>query len=257
MVTTAITVVVIATALYYLYHYVYSSASLSIATVVNGVQTAVVPNGSATITASSSLPALYEGGEYSVSTWVYINDFKYRRDMYKHILSLGGSTSTGFDTLRIYLGAFKNTLSVRVASDPSDLSLTTYDTDFSNIPQGLDQSYFPSCDLQSIDLQRWVNITVVLNGRTCDVYADGKLARSCVLSSFYKVDPAGYQLTLLDKGGFGGYISNTTLYGTALNPQQVYQNYMAGPGQMYSFYAWFTSLLNPQAAGSMNYPKMN
>jgi hypothetical protein len=38
----------------------------------------------------------------------------------------------------------------------------------------------PGCDIE-IDLQRWTQVTVVINGRTCDVYMDGKLARSCVL----------------------------------------------------------------------------
>jgi len=268
-VTTGIAVVVLVAALYYLYQYLYSSSGVTVAQVTNGVQNATVADGSAIVTSSKDLPALYEGGEYAVSFWIYINDFKYRRDMYKHILSLGGKTSSGFDTLRVYLGAYKNSLSVRVSSSSpgstgspaggsSDLlSLAKYDNEFSSIPQGLDQSYFPSCDLTSVDLQRWINITVVLNGRTCDVYSDGKLARSCVLPSFYKVDPAGYQLTLLDKGGFGGYISNTSAYGYALNPQEVYQIYMAGPATQYTLYKWLTSLLDPKAAGSLNYPKMN
>ena len=271
-VTTGIAVVVLVAALYYLYQYLYSSAGATVVHVTNGVQTATVSDGSAIVTSSTNLPPLYEGGEYAVSFWIYVNDFQYRRDMYKHILSLGGKTSSGFDTLRVYLGAYTNTLSVRVTSTNNGstsspaggnggstdlLSLSNYDSEFSSIPQGLDQSYFPSCDLTSVDLQRWINITVVLNGRTCDVYSDGKLARSCVLPSFYKVDPAGYQLTLLDKGGFGGYISNTSAYGYALNPQEVYQIYMTGPERQYSLYSWFKSLLDPKSAASTVYPKMN
>ena len=271
LITTIIVVVVLVAALYYLYQYLYSTSSITNYTVVKGPRNAVTQDGSPIIAASSVLPALYEGGEYTVSFWVYINDYKYRRDMNKHILSLGGLSSTGFDTLRVYLGAFKNSLSVRVHSKGGNsapvtsvpgpttdqLPRATFNSDFNSIPQGADQGAFPSCDLTSIDLQRWVNITIVLNGKTSDVYMDGKLARSCVLPSFFKVDPAGYQLTLLDKTGFGGYISNVVAYGSALNPGQVYSNYMTGPGPQYTITQWFQSLFDPSAAGTMQYPKMN
>jgi hypothetical protein len=273
-ITTAVVVILLAVGLYYLYQYLYGSSGITTATVVNGVKNAVRKDGTPIVVASDSLPPLYEGGEYTVSFWIYINDFKYRRDMNKHVLSLGGTTATGFDTLRVYLGAYKNSLSVRVTSRspgaaPSAapgsapgpatdyLPLANYNAEFNTIPQGLDQGYFPSCDLTSVDLQRWVNITVVLNGRTTDVYMDGKLARSCVLPSFYKVDPAGYKMTILDKGGFGGYVSNVRTYGYTLNPDQVYRNYMAGPGPQYTFYGWLTSLFDPKSAGSLDYPKMN
>ena len=271
LITTIIWVGVLVTALYYLYHYLYSTSSIKNYGALKGPHSAVTKDGNPIVAASSVLPALYEGGEYTVSFWVYINDYKYRRDMNKHILSLGGLSSSGFDTLRVYLGAFKNSLSVRVHSkggnsapvtsvpgpNTDQLPRATLDSEFNSIPQGLDQGYFPSCDLTSIDLQRWVNITVVLNGKTSDVYMDGKLARSCVLPSFFKVDPAGYQLTLLDKGGFGGYVSNVTAYGEALNPGQVYRVYMAGPGPQYTVIEWLKSLFDPSAVGTLEYPKMN
>jgi hypothetical protein len=137
------------------------------------------------------------------------------------------------------------------------LPLSTFNTDFSVPPQGVDTGYFPSCDLVEVELQRWINITVVLSGRSVDVYMDGKLARSCVLPSFFKVDPSGYQLTLLDKTGFGGFISNVNAYGYAMNPEQVYRNFMVGPNYQYSFISWLKSLLDPKAVSSLEYPKMN
>jgi hypothetical protein len=270
-ITTIIAVVVLVVALYYLYQYLYGDAVPAIATIVNGPQSAIRMIGKATIVPSTNLPPLYEGGEYSVSLWMYINDYKYRRDLNKHVLSLGGISSTGFDTLRVYLGAFKNTLSVRVHSKSVDggtqsgppgpatdaLPLSSFARDFNVSPQGVDTGYFPTCDLVEVELQRWINITVVLSGRSVDVYMDGKLARSCVLPSFFKVDPSGYQLTLLDKTGFGGFISNVNAYGYAMNPEQVYRNFMVGPNYQYSLLGWLKSLLDPKASSSLEYPKMN
>jgi len=270
-ITTIIAVVVLVVALYYLYQYLYGDSVPAVATVVNGPQPSIRAVGKATIVPSTNLPPLYEGGEYSVSLWMYINDFKYRNNLNKHVLSLGGISSTGFDTLRIYLGAFKNTLSVRVHSKSANsgvtsgapgpmtdmLPLSSFDREFNVSPQGIESSYFPSCDLVEVELQRWINITVVLSGRSVDVYMDGKLARSCVLPSFFKVDPSGYQLKLLDKTGFGGFISNVNAYGYAMNPEQIYRNYMVGPSYQYSLMSWLKSLLDPKATSSLEYPKMN
>lgn len=274
-VTTAIVLVVAVTVLYYLYTYLYGTGGITKTDILKGPQNAVRGEGSSgPITIKSdTLPALYEGGEYTLSCWLYINDYKYRRDLNKHVLSIGGIGATGFDTLRVYLGAFKNKLAIRVHSRDANqhgfapsgtpgpstdtLPRASYNADFDAIPQGLDQGAFPTCDLVEVDLQRWVNITIVLNGRSSDIYADGKLARSCILPSFYKVDPAGYQLTLLDKGGFGGYISNVSAFGYTLNPEQVYRLYMAGPGPQYSPYEWLKSLFDPKAVATLEYPKMN
>jgi hypothetical protein len=58
---------------------------------------------------------------------------------------------------------------------------------------------------------------------------DGKLVRSCVLKSFFKVDPTGQTVKLVDRGGFDGYISNVSTHNYAMGPDAVYRSYMAGP----------------------------
>ena len=182
-------------------------------------------------------------------------------------MSIGGPN---FDTIRIYLGGYKPTLSVRLqtkdiggvnntvpsgataqntmatSSNVESLSKATQNAVF-NILQSdaslLDSS--PLCDLPAIDLQRWVNITVSVDGKTVDVYMDGKLSRSCVLPSFYKVDAGGYSAYLLSYGGFGGQISTTNVYDSALNPEEVYKNYMAGPEPITNIGSWLWSFFSP------------
>ena len=99
----------------------------------------------------------------------------------------------------------------------------------------------PLCDLPEVELQRWVNLTIAVNGRTVDVYQDGKLSRSCVLPNMYRVDVGGYSAKLLGYGGFGGLISTTVMYDAALNPEAVYKNYMAGPEPITNIWEWFES----------------
>jgi hypothetical protein len=70
---------------------------------------------------------------------------------------------------------------------------------------------------------------VALSGRTIDVYIDGKLARSCLTSSYYKVDPTGVKIKITERGGFDGYINGVTVYNTPLSPADIYHIYQAGP----------------------------
>ena len=101
----------------------------------------------------------------------------------------------------------------------------------------------PSCDILEIDLQRWVMISVVLSGRTVDVYIDGKLRRSCASSTYYQVDPTGVSISMLENGGFDGYVGNTNVGATAMNPDEIYSMYLSGPGgSSYNVLSWFASV---------------
>ena len=222
--------------LYYLYQYLFASNKVSRYGLLEKTTSG---NPSAKITISSDdIAPLYEGGEFTISTWIYINNWSYRNNQYKSILTIGGRS---VDTIRMYLGAFRPKLMIRLKHTDSDD--TVIQSSLFTSPQ-MDSDMNESsdlCDLPEVELQRWVNITVAVNGRTVDVYTDGKLARSCVLPSLFKVDAGGYNATLLDYGGFGGLISNTTMYDTALGPDQVYKNYMAGPDPIRSIGEWFSS----------------
>jgi len=212
------------------------------------------------LTSLPSLPSIYEGGEYAISMWVYINSYNVNRNRRKHIFEISG---TSFSTLLIGLGAFKNTLIVRTHSKDFDAAAaastapastastaTTIQTpgseeatrvdgsltpaDLTNLfqPLALDDTILdmnPMCDLPEIDMQRWTFITVSISGRTIDVYLDGKLARSCVSKSYYKVDPAGVKAKMLDHGGFDGHISKVYAYNSGISPSDIYTMYQAGP----------------------------
>jgi hypothetical protein len=197
---------------------------------------------------------IYEGGEYTVNMWVYIGGWSYKQGTRKHIFELGGPN---FATLLLALGSYTNSLSVRV--DTVDASGTPLDMTGMGLSNAAKDAFFkpltpdasldhePSCDLAKIDMQRWIQVTVVLNGKTCDVYLDGKLERSCVLPSYFKVDPTGHSVKLMDRGGFDGYISTVSTYNYSLNPAIIYNMYMAGPsGPATNVLGYFTGLFKKQ-----------
>lgn len=271
MVSKVIFVIVILIALYYLYRFLYTPSDLQGASVLTEVSPAN-PGAAYTFSSNSktgpSIPAIYEGGEYSVNTWIYINDYSINRGQNKHVLNIGGSS---FTSLVLFLGPYKNSLSVRVQTrSPGGVNSASSADNSNNLTTSAVQQLFTTlqsdsslldtnspCDIQTVDLQKWVQVTVALNNKTCDVYMDGKLARSCVLPSFYRVDKSNLQMKLCDYNGFGGFVSNTSAYNYALNPEQVWRLYMAGPGAQYSFTQYISGLFNPSSTMKFDYPKQN
>lgn len=253
--------------LYYLYKFLYSSSGLEGKTVITDI-TSANPNAAIDVTADK-FPVMLEGGEYSINMWLYISDWTVNNGKRKHVFTIGGSS---FKTLAVYFGAYKNTLAVRVhnktgacgavESDTTgmteNLCTTVYNTLFDAAGLTIDETIGTRpCDINDFPLQKWVQATIVLNNTTCDVYIDGKLARSCILKSFFKVDSRGLKATFADKGGFGGLISNTSFYNYALNPEQVWKLYMSGPSVEYGLWDYIRSLFDPSAVAKFNYPKMN
>ncbi len=87
------------------------------------------------------------------------------------------------------------------------------------------------CDVMDIDLQRWVNVTVSVNGRIMDVYLDGKLARSCIMQNVQHFSSGGAQVIMLcpSSNTFNGHISGVMYSNYALTPDVIYGRYQAGP----------------------------
>jgi hypothetical protein len=106
-------------------------------------------------------------------------------------------------------------------ADSSSMTVSTTETIDSNTP----------CDVMDIDLQRWMNVTVSVNGRIMDVYLDGKLARSCIMPNAQYFSNNGAQLIMLCPSAktFSGYISGVMYSNYALTPDVIYGRYQAGP----------------------------
>jgi hypothetical protein len=134
----------------------------------------------------------------------------------------------------MYLGQNVSKLAIRVSTDNLKLDAAK----LNDIRPSTGSSYGATpytdvdskkCDIESIDLQRWVCITAVLDGRTLDVYIDGKLSRSCVLDGMFKVSGDSAKLLLGGPTGFGGLIGQTQVANYAYSPDQVYRIYQNGP----------------------------
>jgi hypothetical protein len=269
--------------LYIAYGFLYSSVMSSPTVIVSSE----INKPPATAFKATDIPQPFEGGDYSFNTWVYINNFRDGINFRKPIFELRGqSTSNAFSTLYVGVGAQTNTLVVRThsvgagsvqgfqsgsaagaapaagaaAAATTNTGGTLFLSNNGNYPSnfltGTDGaatgsnspgSSEPICDLPTVDLQRWVMVTVILSGRTIDVYMDGKLTRSCVTSSYYKVDPAGVIPVVLGgpitPGALNGYVTGMSVARFALTPGEIYRMYSNGPKANQTFMSWLMTLV--------------
>lgn len=181
-----------------------------------------------------------QGGEYTISFWMYITSWDYRSGLAKSVLQIMDTKVPDYALLTTILYPNEPKLMVRVhtesngQTDGDDYTKnSTYDALLSGAAGA--QAYgatidMPMCDVQDIDLQRWINITISVNGRIVDVYYDGKLNRSCVLPNLPAASDTGAQVVITGKkGGFGGKLSGIQFFGYPLTPDRIYAIYQAGP----------------------------
>jgi len=246
--------------LYYVYKYFFEEQGK----ISQAILTTAIPANPATSPKTYEILPVYEGGEYSITFWTYITAYKDTVGKAKHVLELAPNSTTDnpLSTLVVGLGPYNNKLMVRVntnASGTETLTKTKVNSIFqpTQVPSGqLLNDTMPMCDLPEVELQRWVCFGIVLNGRTVDVYLDGKLARSCVLPSFYTVNATGVNMKILQYGGFDGFLSNLYVHSVALNPEQMYRIYMNGPADIAAtgFLGWLGGLLNVKGEVTYQYP---
>lgn len=154
---------------------------------------------------------------FAYSTWFYVDDWNYRFGEEKILLLRAKQLNDiGFS---IVLGAMNNNI---------EISVECYKQ---NAETGIlgNNPLIHKCSIENFPLQKWVNLTTSVYGRTLDVYIDGKLVRTCVLPGVAKVNP-DYNITVTPLGGFHGFTGNFQYWSNALNPQEAYNIYRAGYG---------------------------
>jgi len=241
MIKTALYVVVAAILIYYIYGW-YSAPTTDI--LLLNAKVPANQKTDATIS-TGSLPAIRMGGAYTLSMWMYINSYEYRPGKPRSVFTISDAQFTPASSSNA-AGQFlavgilypnEPKMMIRFATTkPRADDLTKMDQWMTYMNGGASASRdsnpieLPSCDVMDIDLQRWINLTISVNGRVVDVYMDGKLTRSCVLPDLPLASQDKTQsLSLGGPLGFSGYFGTTQFSGSALSPDKIYSLYQAGP----------------------------
>lgn len=221
---------------YFIYQFLYGTASQEV-TLLNVSSDAKFEK--AFDLPNSTDMRVKQGGAYTLSFWMYITSWDYRAGLAKSVLQIYDPNNTTHYLLNAALYPNETKLMVRVhtaGSNRSGLDINSIQT-FGQLLNGTTGSdmfnstiEMPTCDIQDIDLQRWVNVTVSVNGRIVDVYYDGKLTRSCVLPDVPSAPNTGRQQVIIGRGGgFAGKMSGIQFFSYPLTPDHIYSIYQAGP----------------------------
>ena len=217
-----ITVVVIVL-LYLLFKYMYTDP-YTLQSVQNGqtasniAATSLATNGSGT---SSS--------NFAYSVWFYIDNWNYRYGEPKVVFGRMGAPSgttdgsipgvSGLDPCpAVILGAVENNISISLGCFPgADEEPTT---------EG-GKTVVHTCSVSNVPIQKWVNLTISVYGRSMDVYIDGKLVRTCLLPGVASVNNNA-NIYVTPNGGFDGWTAKLQYYPNSLNPQEAWNIYTQG-----------------------------
>lgn len=212
-------------------------------------------NASSSVTAGTlDLSPWSTGGEYTLSAWIYINEWNVNAGSYRHVFSL---ESGGKMLLYGIIDREVPTLILRVCGQADNVNTTRTDlskTGFTTMMTTPGDQRLASnnvmgpvgvamCDIEDIDLQRWIFVTLAVRGRAVDVFMDGKLAKQCILPSLPAATPGSLILRVGAASApsstsgvaspplpsFGGYISNMQTFSKALDPESIVDLYQAGP----------------------------
>jgi len=262
-------------ALYYLYQFMYGASGSLSSTSLLGSLTATSKGSTAdpNSVAVVNMTGVSQGGQYSVSMWVYVASTKANTSSVIHLLDVTGGTSSakvGNTLLFIGLDPVNGTLVVRQSSSAEgDTSMpvagsspsSSHSYSLSSLMSGYmsaSSSHTPSsyktddrCDIvNGIEYQRWVLVTVVASGRTLDVYLDGKLSRSCVYNGNNAIGvQTGNAVVTIGNRPAGvvpmtGYFSSTDYYNYALTPDLIWGIYQGGPSTSTSSTNFFSTLFS-------------
>jgi hypothetical protein len=218
-------IIVIIVLLVIIWKYVLSDP-FTLQSIQNG-QTASTIAASSLATNGSDVPS----SNFAYSIWFYINDWNYRYGEPKVVFGRMGaksSTSTGaisgvsgIDPCpAVVLGAVENNVAVTLSCYPgSNQEPTT--------PGGT--TVLHTCMVTNIPIQKWVNLTLSVYGRSMDLYIDGKLVKTCLLPGVANVNNNS-DVYVTPAGGFDGWTSKFQYYPNSLNPQEVWNIYTKGYG---------------------------
>ncbi len=177
----------------------------------------------------ATVPSIYESKNfsrvdqtYTLSTWIYVDDWNHRFGSEKNILMF--ERKPGKDTV-LNLDAFENNLKIKYHVQGASPGTT----DAINVT------------VPNINIQKWVNVTVCFNTNNTDTYINGKLVDTDVhdrplyspsngpknpnVGALYMAHKLGNDAT----SGFSGKIGMTRYYGRVLSPKEAWDIYSAGP----------------------------
>ena len=187
--------------------------------------------------ASKNIPESKNDFQFTYTSWIYINDWSYKYNKYKHIFTKGTSYYS------------PNTMCPAVYLDPSVNNIII----FLSTEKGLTKSV-----IKNVPIHKWVFITIVIKASSIDSYMNAKLISSKTLNGNPIINYGDIHVNYM--GGFGGNISSLTYTPYALNMEQIISIYKRGYNTddvLSSIFRKMINFLFPNKYNKKNYKLQN
>ena len=158
---------------------------------------------------------------YGYSVWLYIDAWRTNGTYTVNKNILTRTTSDNVPLFQLHLHNTQNDLILEMSNNLTE----------------------KHCVIRNVQLQKWINITMSVYGNTVDLYLDGKLVRTCVMTSMpatlssgdqlyigggYNVDSSKNVITQKPDGDLQGFISNVVYNPDYFSPEEAWNIYSAG-----------------------------
>tara|TARA_B100000902_G_scaffold364959_1_gene385406 strand:- start:1472 stop:2374 length:903 start_codon:yes stop_codon:yes gene_type:complete len=152
-----------------------------------------------------------EGIEFTWSVWIYIDDFNYKRDEYKHIFHKGNNNiNLNEDSGPIGLNFPNNAPGLYITPDINNLLVVMNTFDIIN----------EEVLVKDIPINKWVNVIIrVDKNNQLDVYINGVLTKRHILRGVPKQNYGDVYVS--QNGGFSGYSSCLRYFDSAIGTNKI------------------------------------
>lgn len=236
-------IIVLIVLLYVVIKYVISDVNTLTSSIQAGTQMQTI--------SASKLPSSGSGPQasnFSYSMWFYVQDWNYK---YGDLKVLFGRMGSGVGTSSSSTSSSAASACLTSSSPASSSSSSSTDISiFGSNPCPLvtlgaltnelkvhlsvfspnSKETVPfTCQVANVPIQKWVNLTISVYGRSLDIYIDGKLVKTCVLPGLANIN-SNADVYITPSGGFAGWTSKFQYYPNATDPQTAFNIYQAGYG---------------------------
>lgn len=169
---------------------------------VSGIKDGTVPQ---TIPAANAPKSTSYGYQF----WMYINDWNYMFGKDKHVFSRSDPSNKDITSPLVLLHPTDNQMKISVSVYPTE-ETSKNEPAPAGSTSATDDVFL--CEVSGIPIQQWVAVGISVSTRNLDVYLNGNLVKSCLLSGIPK--PAFGDIILNDQGGYSGWLCSFVAGGT-------------------------------------------
>lgn len=159
----------------------------------------------------------YEGLEFTWSVWMFVDDFTYKQNEYKHVFHKGN------DNINIT----QQPIGLNFPNNGPGLYITPHTNNLVVIMNTFDKIN-EEIIIKDLPLNKWVSVIIrVSNQHVLDVYINGVLTKRHQLKGVPKQNYGDVFVSL--NGGFSGYTSELRYFDSAIGTNQIQSIVDSGP----------------------------